>query len=159
MSKVIIRKAKDNELKVIQDLNYQLFLHDEEYDSSLNMDWPYQQVGEEYFKNKICGKDGVCFVAEVDGAVVGYLAGGMIEPYSYRNIKKESELENTLVKEEFRGHGIGEKLFQEFIEGSKEQSAEKIKVSASAGNSRAIKFYQNVGFVPYATELEYDIKD
>ena len=158
MSKLTIRKARENELKMIQDLNHQLFLHDEEYDPSLNMNWPFEKIGEDYFKDKLDGKRGICLVAEVDGNIVGYLAGGMIEPYSYRTVKKESELENTLVKEEFRGEGIGEELFKEFIKWSKEQGAEKIKVSASANNIGAIKFYQRVGFVPYANELEYDIK-
>ena len=63
-----------------------------------------------------------------------------------------------MVKENYRGRGIGEKLFNEFIKWSREHGAERIKVSASAGNSRAIKFYERVNFVPYATELEYEIK-
>lgn len=157
MASVIIRKAKEEELKIAQDLNHQLFEHDLEYDPLLDMNWPYEK--EEYFRNRISEKDGVCFVAEVDGKVVGYLIGAMIEPYTYRKIKKQSELENTLVKEEFRGRGIGEKLFEEFVKWSKEHGAERIKVSASADNFGAIKFYQRVGFKPYATELEYEINN
>jgi len=158
MEKIIIRKARENELETIQDLNYQLFQHDEEFDSSLNMNWPFEKIGHNYFRIRITGKEGICLVAEVDGQIVGYLAGAMIKPYSYRKIKKQAELENTLVKEDFRGQGIGEDLFREFINWSKKQGAERIKVTASAENQKAIKFYKRVGFASYTAELEYEIK-
>ena len=158
MSKVIIRKAKEKELKIIQGLNHELFLHDGEYDPLLNMDWPFEKQGEDYFKDKISGEKGVCFVAEVGGEIVGYLAGRLMESYSYRKVEKMAELDNTLVKEEFRGQGIGENLFKEFIKWSKNQDAERIKVIAYADNFGAIKFYKRVGFIPYETVLEYKIK-
>lgn len=158
MKNLIIRKAKIEELKIIQELDYQLFIHDGEYDSTLNMNWPFEEEGENYFKDKICEKDGICFVAEIDGKIVGYLVGEIIKPYPYRKIKKQSELGNTLVKEEFRGQRIGEKLFDEFVKWSKEKGMERIKVSAYFGNIRAINFYKRVGFVPYSTELEYELK-
>lgn len=153
----IIRPAKESELKLIQDLNYQLFEHDQEYDAHLNMKWPYQDEGTKYFKDRIGGKEGVCLVAEVNNEVVGYLAGALVQPYTYRTIKKQSELENTLVRAEFRGHKIGEQLFREFVKWSQEQKAELIKVSAAAHNSGAIKFYQRIGFEDYGVELEYKV--
>lgn len=158
MDNLLVRKAQESELKTVQGLNTQLFLHDQPYHSTLHMNWPYEEIGEKYFRDRISGEKGVCFVAEIEGKVVGYLAGAMIEPYSYRDIKKEFELENTLVKEEFRGKRIGEKLFNEFIKWSKKHGAERVKVSASVDNEEAIKFYKRVGFIPYAAELEYEIK-
>src|SRR3989338_1067287 len=102
---VAIRKAKEEELRMIQELNHQLFLYDKEYDPSLNTSWSFEQFGEDYFRDRISGKGGVCFAAEVNGELILYLSGGMMRPYSYRTIKKMSELENTLVKEDFRGQG------------------------------------------------------
>ena len=158
MQEIIIRKAKEAELKVVQELNHELFLHDRDYDPFLNMNWSYEKQAEDYYKDMIAGKDGVCFVAEVGGKIVGYLAGAIVVPYRYRNIKRQSELGDTLVKEAFRGRGIGEKLFKEFVKWSNEQEVERIKVSASFDNLGAIKFYKRVGFVPYSLELEYEIK-
>ena len=63
-----------------------------------------------------------------------------------------------LTREEFRGQKIGKKLFEEFVNWSKSQGVERIKVSAASDNLRAIKFYEKVGFVPFAAELEYEIK-
>lgn len=159
MSDPIIRRAKEDELKIIQGLNHQLFLHDDQFANQfLNMDWSFEKGGENYFRKRISGEEGVCLVAEVNGKIVGYLAGGIMRPYSYRTVKKMSELENMLVKEEFRGQKIGEKLFEEFANWSKSQDIERIKVSTASDNLRAIKFYEKVGFMPFAAELEYEIR-
>lgn len=157
MDNLIIRKAREGELKSVQELNQELFVHDEEFDPLLNIDWPFEKSGEEYFKDKISGKEGVCFVAEVDKEIVGYLVGGMMKTYSYRKIKKQSELENILVKENFRGQRLGEKLFQEFIKWSKEKGVDRIKVCAYSQNHGAINFYKRIGFVPYEINLEYEV--
>jgi len=98
-----------------------------------------------------------CFIAEVNNEIVGYLAGSIIEPCSYRNIKKISELENMIIKEDCRGKRIGEKLFKEFVEWSKFKKVKKMKVSAFTNNESAIRFYKRIGFDSYATELEYKI--
>lgn len=153
----IIRKSKKEDLKAVQELNHQLFIHDKDFDSSLNINWPLEKEGEEYFKNKINEKDGVCFVAELNNEIVGYLVGSIIEPCYYRNIKKISELENMIIKEDCRGKRIGEKLFKEFVEWSKLKKVERIKVSAYTSNESAIRFYKRIGFNFYATELEYNI--
>lgn len=152
---IVIRKTRDDELKTIQDLNYQLFVHDKIYDPLIDMKWPYETEGTNYFKSRIKGENGVCFVAEIDSVIVGYLAGGIAKPYSYRRIKTEAELENTLVVEEYRHRGIGEKLFNEFMNWCKAKGAEIIKVNASTDNLNAISFYKKVGFKAYSSELEY----
>src|SRR5574344_2068734 len=100
--KIIIRKSKEEDLKAVQELNHQLFIHDKEFDSSLDVKWPLNKIGKEYFQNKINGKDGVCFIAELNNEIVGYLVGGITEPCSYREIKKISELENMIIKEDCR---------------------------------------------------------
>jgi len=55
--KIIIRKSKEKDLKIIQELNHQLFIHDKGFDSSLDMKWPFKKAGKEYFKNKINEKE------------------------------------------------------------------------------------------------------
>lgn len=153
----LVRIAKIDELKIIQDLNYELFVHDQIYDPLLNMKWPYEAEGLKYFTNIIQDDNSVCLVAEIDGKVTGYLAGRIINPYAYRIIAKQSELENMLVKEGFRGEGLGSLLVEQFIKWSRGRGVERIKVSAAAGNANAIRLYKRVGFSEYAAELEYEI--
>ena len=151
---VVIRKAKLEDLKTIQDLNHALFLSDADKDKKLNHDWPYLETGKEYFKGAIEGKTGVCFVAEKDNEIVGYLAGSIkFDSSIYRQVRR-SELENMFVTEECRGQGIGEKLAKKFIDWSKENDVTHTFVSAYWLNERAIKFYKRLGFEPLALELE-----
>lgn len=154
MSEVLIRKAKPEELKVIQDLNYKLFLFDYGRDPELNIKWPYEKAGEDYFRKMIAGEIGICFVAELEGKVIGYLAGcRKLETPSYRPVKR-AELENIFVLEEYRGTGAGTKLANEFINWSRSKGCTHIFVVPYAENKGAIDFYQKVGFKPYALELE-----
>jgi len=158
MDKVVIRKAKEDDLKDIQELSQQLFIHDQEFIPYLDMNWSYEGIGVNYFKDKISGKTGVCFIADVDGKIVGYLTGGLVKSDSWRTIVKMTELDSMIVADKFRGQKIGKILFEQFMKWSKSIKAERIKVRASAGNFNAIKFYEKIGFVQYATELEQEVK-
>ena len=154
MSDIAIRKATVQDLKIIQDLNYQLFVHDSEFESELNMNWPYRE-GENYFKEKITEDTGVCFVVEVEGKVVGYLAGGIrgedwLKP-------KRSEIDNMFVAKGFRGRGIGKALVKEFMKWSKEQRVKRVVVNAFWGNEDSIKFYKKVGFKNYDQSLQLEL--
>ncbi len=155
---VVVRKAHLEDLKTVQYLNHQLFEHDHEYDPLLKMSWPYDSEGTAFFTKRIAGEEGVCFVAELQGNIVGYMCGGIMQPHCYRMIKKEVELENTLVSEHYRGQRIGEKLFVSLTAWAREQGAERIFVSAAARNHGAIRFYRRVGFEDYATDLELDLR-
>src|SRR5438270_557408 len=115
MSDVEIRLAKVEELKAVQDLNHELFLLDARYFDDLNVEWPYESVGEKCFQQMIAGEIGVCLVAEANGQIVGYLAGCTQKPnVAYRG--KRAELENMFVSPEWRSRGVGSKLVRAFFE-------------------------------------------
>ncbi|MDR0591121.1 MAG: GNAT family N-acetyltransferase [Candidatus Nomurabacteria bacterium] len=150
-----IREATIDDLKMVQDLNYKLFVSDSSSDPLLNLDWPYEEGGEKYFRSAILDDDRCCFVAEVKGKVVGYLAGVLRVRTICRKVV-QAELDNTLVEQEYRSKGIGKKLAEEFFAWSKRKNAQKIFVSAYAKNERAVSFYKSVGFEPYSVGLEKD---
>lgn len=153
-----IRPANPSDLKAIQDLNHELFKHDAEWISHLVMDWPYDpETGEAYFKGLIDSSDKFCFVAESDGEIIGYLAGTISKPESYRTLKR-AELENMFVKPDHRGQGIGSKLVAEFKHWCQKRGVQKILVIASEPNASAIEFYKSAGFAPYSLELEMDLE-
>ena len=122
-----IRKAKTSELKLIQDMNHKLFLWDYARDSTLNIQWPYQEAGETYFRKMISGETGACFVAESD---------------------------KIYVNEDTRGLGVGKKLVAAFSEWCKEQGAQSMILDAYYQNKDAIKFYEACNFRPYTLRLE-----
>ncbi len=153
---MLIRQATINELKVVQDLNYKLFVHDYGYDPVLDVDWPYSKEGEEYFTDKVSGKSGICFIALEDDKLVGYIAGSMMKPDSTRSVSVAS-LDNMLVEEEYRGNGIGTSLLEHFKKWAKAKGAGSVEVSAYFNNKKAIRFYQSVGFKKLAINLEKKI--
>lgn len=150
---VLIRKAKSHELKAIQDLNHQLFLSDSQSDPLLNIDWPYQPEGIDYFERMIAGVNGVCFVAEVDEQIIGYLAGCLRKNHNAWQVRR-TEVENMIVASEYRSQGIGSRLIEAFFEWSKQQDVTHVLVGAFAANERAIEFYKRQGFKPYELFLE-----
>ncbi|MES2631034.1 MAG: GNAT family N-acetyltransferase [Patescibacteria group bacterium] len=154
---ITIRKATINELKTIQDLNYKLFLWDFERDTNLNIEWPYQEAGENYFRRRITGEHGVCFVAERNGRIIGYVAGSVKKEIDKPDTILRSELENIYVEEDSRSKGAGKLLTEELIKWCKKNGAKSILVEAYHHNLDAIKFYENTGFRPYSTKLEKDL--
>jgi ribosomal protein S18 acetylase RimI-like enzyme len=154
---VKIRKAIPADLPRIQELNAALFNYDGHSISHLNYDWPYNE-GATYFKKMISGDKGICLIAEDGDRVAGYMTGSIKAPESYRHVRM-TELDTIFIEEEFRYGGIGKRLMTEFTKWSRQQDAQKIFVSASAPNEKAINFYKSVGFEPYSLELELDLEN
>lgn len=154
MNDLNIRKAKIGELKIVQDLNSELFTSEGPRDKYMNHKWPYEE-GKEYFSKRITDDGSVCLVAEINNQIVGYLAGTIMDVESWRPVKR-TELENMFVKAEFRSQGVGAKLVEEFIRWGKEKGVQRSLVVAYATNEQAIKFYQKMGFDLESVSLEIE---
>ena len=61
------------------------------------------------------------------------------------------------IDENYRRYGIGSLLINEFKKYCKEKKIQNIKVTASATNYNAIKFYMKNGFEDYNVSLKYKI--
>ncbi|MGT2424764.1 GNAT family N-acetyltransferase [Amnibacterium kyonggiense] len=91
-----------------------------------------------------------CFVAEVDGSVVGmaWLAVSDRVP-SPRAMRRESaDLQSVYVSRAFRGRRIGARLIDEVVKAASERGAERLTVHSSP---EAISAYARAGLE--ATEL------
>ncbi len=151
----VLRKATLSDLKAIQELNHLLCAKEKkEYDPTIDADYPFSKLGEEYFRSAIESSDSYLFVAEDNGEIIGYIAGAMIVPEEYRIISRMAEAENMYVKDSYRGKGIGGKLLQGFEEWCKKKGVERILYVASAANTEAIKFYKRRG----AEELDVSLE-
>ena len=152
MSEVTVRKAGTEDFDYVQALNHQLFLSDSKHFDDLNTDWPFEE-GERYFKDRLAGKGGACFVAEEDGEIIGYVMAG----WSHLNFSaykgKRAELENICVNEKYRSRGVGAKLVEMLLDWCMQNGATHVMVDAYAPNLKAIKFYKSQGFEPYSEVL------
>lgn len=150
-----IKRADISYLKDIQNLNNQLFeLEYNNFDPALKVGWPFEKDGTEYFTNLL--NDEVVYIALAQNRIVGYLAGSINVQDSYVT-KSLAEVENLFILEDYRKYGIGSKLLAEFKQYCLENNIEEIKVTASAKNLDAIKFYNKNGFNEFEITLKQDI--
>ena len=155
MENVEIRKATIDDLDIIRDLNNELFkLEKDNYDSTLVNDWPLSTEGKKYFEDLI--NNHYVIVAIKNEIIVGYLAGTINEKGSYEEIQY-GELNNMLVKDNYRGYGIGKRLIDSFKGHCKENNINNIKVVASSKNIEAINFYHKNGFQDFNLTLTMEI--
>lgn len=152
-----IRKATLDDLATVQDLNHDLFIWDAKSDPALNVEWPYNK-GAEYFTKIISGEKGVCFVAEDNDAIIGYLAGCKCNDNECM-LAPRAEVENMFVREDYRGKGVGTQLIQAFFDWSKGQGINHVLVGAYTKNEPAVAFYKKQGFKPHVTMLEKILPD
>ena len=148
-----IRKAKKEDMKDIQDLRYLLG----KYDKSLGLniavpEWGYTEVGKkdlEYFLN-----EQYIYVAEDDEKIVGFITGEIFKKKAWYNVQLGS-INNIFVLEEYRNKGIGKALMQTMIDALKEVGITNIQLDTYNKNSKAIKFYERLGFEKCTIQMLY----
>jgi RimJ/RimL family protein N-acetyltransferase len=82
------------------------------------------------------------FVAEVDGKVVA-----SSDLHVGRGTEKRAGNVGIVVKDGFRGMGIGTRMMQTIVEFARKRGLRVLVLSVFATNERAIHVYENVGFV------------
>lgn len=129
--KTIIRKATAQDLATIHDLVRELAVYEEEeaaFTAPLS-------VYEENFKENVFD----AIVAEIDGKVVGmclyYLT---FSTWKGRMLY----LEDFVVKEAYRKHGIGQQLFDALLEEAKALDCRLAKWQVLDWNEPAVNFYK-----------------
>ncbi len=96
--------------------------------------------------------EGNVWVAEVGGEVVG-LAGLIPD-------EQEPELEPLVVKEPYRGRGVGRRLVEAVIQAAREREARFLRVRPTARNHLALRVFHGLGFdILGHIELLMDFRD
>ena len=153
MSRISIRKAKIEDLPVIQKLSNTLGEQSHSFDNELGLMWANTKVGEKYYRERIAEQKGVCFVAEKEGEISGFISASIHEPDAWR-LMKRVEIDNIFVNEKHRGEGIGKSLINIVRDWAQKQHAKRIIVRAFTENTKALSFYQREGFSPYESILQ-----
>ena len=157
MTDLIIRKARLEDLPTIKECMMSLYQSDRQYDTLFYETRPEAQADEEY-SMRIRGEDGVCFVAEREGEIIGCLTG-VFSVVPSEHPSRRTRLEKVFVKDGFRGLGAGSALVKAFIEWSKEMGVSRVFVRAYANNVGAIELYERLGFQPYILGLAMAIEE
>ena len=133
---VIIRKAEVTDMEAIHALVKELA----EYEKGLHR---VTTSAESYRKDFEEGVFDV-YVAELNNEIVG-MALYYMNFSTWRG--KMLYLEDFIVKESMRGHGIGAKLFDAFVEEAKRQDCSMAKWQVLDWNEPAINFYKKYDVV------------
>ncbi|MBK5210086.1 MAG: GNAT family N-acetyltransferase [Flavobacteriaceae bacterium] len=83
---------------------------------------------------------------ENDPEIAGSFQLTFIPYLSYQG-RLRAQIENVVVREYFRGKGIGQKMFEWAIERAKERNAHLLQLTSDKQRPRAIKFYEDLGFI------------
>jgi ribosomal protein S18 acetylase RimI-like enzyme len=90
----------------------------------------------------IAHPDSVLFVARLDGAIVGSLT--LIEYRIPTGLK--SWIEDVVVDESARGHGIGELLNQAALDEARRRGHKGVSLTSRPSREAANRLYQRIGF-------------
>ena len=84
-----------------------------------------------------------CLLAESENAIIGYAT--FSKECSTWNADFYIHMDCLYLKEQYRGHGIGETLLNKITEFGKQIHAHHIEWQTPVFNERAIKFYNRIG--------------
>ena len=147
-----IRPCNISEVKILQNLNDEVFTHNAKYDIDLDLAWAKGEKGKKYFSELLNNNKSYAVIAEDDGKHVGYLVA-CLKRIDYRS-SKYLEIENMGVIPEYRSKGVGRMLMHECFTWAKEQGYQKVFVNTYIANEKAIQFYKKSGFSEIDVSLE-----
>ena len=81
-----------------------------------------------------------------DAEIAGTFQLTFIPYLSYQG-KLRAQIENVFVREDLTGQGIGKKMFVWAIERARERNAHLLQLTSDKQRPRAIKFYEDLGFI------------
>ena len=152
---MVVRKARKDEVEILQNLNSELFADNSKYDPDLNLDWTQSEADKKYFTKILNNLDAICLIAEEKSKPVGYLTAAPKE-MDWR-LSKYLEIENMVVSTHHRSKGIGKKLMEKCLKLAKKRGYQKAYVTSYWDNIKATKFYETNGFKRIDLSLEVEL--
>ena len=138
---VIIRKATPDDAKGVTSVINSVILEGR-WTALTNT---FTEDQERAFIEGLCDRSAM-FAAEVDDKIVGIQ---VIEPDGlarYTDSMQHIATIGTWIDANFRGHKIGRSLAEASFTFAKAHNYEKISIQVIADNTRALRFYGNLGF-------------
>ena|SRR3989338_523887 len=141
---VCVRTANKNDLEILQDLNQEVFVDNQQYDSDLKMDWTKSEDGKDYFNKTLDDPESCYLIAKDAGKSVGYI---IAIPRKVNYLKtKYIEIDNMGVTSAYRSKGVGTLLMEKCIEWAKTKGYTNLYVNVYFANKKGVNFYKKNGF-------------
>ena len=85
-------------------------------------------------------------VAEIQGEVVGYAAGNIVNLPQYRVETEKLQVYSVSVSEQYRSRGVGTALLARMDEVAREQNIRIVEINTVHRKNPAVDFYRRQGF-------------
>lgn len=137
-----IRKIRQSEVQVLSDFLYEAIFIPEGC-----IPPPREIIKQPELQVYICdfGKydDDICYVAEVDGNIIGAVWVRIMEDYGH--IDDETPSLAISLNKDYRGQGIGTALMKTMLEELKESGYKQTSLAVQKANY-AVNMYKSIGF-------------
>ncbi|HVX39706.1 MAG TPA: GNAT family N-acetyltransferase [Gemmatimonadaceae bacterium] len=112
-----------------------------------------------FLLNQMQSQHAVVLVAEEDGDVVGYVYA-TVEGPDYMALRGPAGvLQDLIVDQDYRGHGVGRRLLDAAIAALEERRVPRVVLATAARNERAQRLFANAGFRPTMIEMTRDVDE
>ena len=148
---MVIRKAKIEDAKDLNNLLTLLIRDEKQYDDSIDENFTVTNM----YENYIDDPTKFIYAAYIDDKIVGYLYGYCNDDSTL--LIKKACLDALYVEKQYRGNGIANKLIEEFKKWASLKNVKVIEVSVMYENKVAKNLYQKHNFNPIKQTMECDI--
>lgn len=107
-----------------------------------------EQVLKQELLNRLKDKDTRIFAYVREDAWQGMIITNLKKAAPGFKLEKKGYIAETIVKEQFRGTGIGNELFEAARKWLTDKGADHIELQVSVQNKAAIRFWETKGFTP-----------
>ncbi|MCL5008597.1 MAG: GNAT family N-acetyltransferase [Candidatus Marsarchaeota archaeon] len=112
--------------------------------------------------DRIKRSEGVLYVAEANGKMVGFTIALALKPYGeeaaiFKRPQKRGEITDIYIDSEYRGNNIGARLMETAESYLKEIGCKEIIVGVFAPNKNAREFYKRLGYSEASLEFSKDV--
>ncbi len=113
-----------------------------------------------FFKRRTKNDNGLIFVAEVDGKIIGYAVCWIEKRPTYLyKVDRVGYISDIFVEQDYRGKGTGSALLSKVLDWFKNKNIKYVELSVLAKNEKAKKFYEKHGFKIYSLNLRKVVKN
>ena len=157
---VVVRKAEGRDSDALGRLGAMLMRTHYAFDKQRFLQ-PHTGVERGYgsfLESFIDSADNRVFVAEENGAVIGYVYAAL-EPMSWKELRGPAGfIHDVAVAEEARQSGVGTKLMQTAIDWLRERGAPRVILWTAAPNQTAHTLFRQLGFRDTMIEMTMELK-
>jgi GNAT superfamily N-acetyltransferase len=157
---IIIRPAEARDLPVLGRLGAALMRTHYAFDRArfLSPDAGAEEGYAAFLGSQLHASDAVVMVAEIDGAVAGYVYAG-IEPLSWKELRDEAGfVHDLLVADEARNSGAGGQLLDAAIAWLKQRGMPRVVLWTAARNAGAQRLFDRRGFRSTMVEMTRELE-